>query len=117
MRSHSQFAFQFADIIPLSLLGLLTFYGTGHQSVVSSIQWKSAFVLSSTVIYLVSVVTVVLNSVGPVLVVSGLGAVLVGVWRKGVTPQVMSKTSTVNEQTEQEGVVAPVLLILDTCSL
>ena len=108
MRSHSQFAFQFADIIPLSLLGLLTFYGTGHQSVVSSIQWKSAFVLSSTVIYSVSMVTVILNSVGPVLVVSGLGAVLVGVWRKGVTPRVMSKTSVVGErreETEQEGVV------------
>lgn len=95
VRSHPQFSFQFSDIVPLSLLGLLTFYGTGHQSVVSSIQWKSAFVLSSNVIYFLSVVTVILNTLGPILVISGLGAVLGGIWRKGV-----SKTDRSKEQGE-----------------
>ncbi|KAJ7737030.1 hypothetical protein B0H14DRAFT_2993404 [Mycena olivaceomarginata] len=71
---------QFADIVPIALLGLHAFYGTGHQSTISSIQWKSAFLLTSTMQFTLSGVTVVLNSVGPVL--AALAVPLVALWNR-----------------------------------
>jgi len=56
---------KFAEIVPLALLGLHVFYGTGHQSTISSIQWKTAFLLTSTLRYPVSPTLVVLNTFGP----------------------------------------------------
>ena len=35
--------------LPLILLSFITFYATGHQSTVSSMQWKMSFVLTETV--------------------------------------------------------------------
>ncbi|KAJ3800675.1 hypothetical protein GGU11DRAFT_875770 [Lentinula aff. detonsa] len=71
----------FSEIFPLILLGLHSFFRTGHQSTISSIQWKSAFLLSSTVTYPWSPGTAILNSFGPLWVVS-VGAGLTGVWLK-----------------------------------
>ena len=76
---------QFADIIPIALLGLHAFYGTGHQATISSLQWKSAFQLTPTVTYPFSVVTVVLNSIGPVFLFA-LAAPLVGLWNRAPRP-------------------------------
>ena len=42
---------RFMDVIPLALLGVHMFYGTGHQSTIPSLQWKSAFLLTPTVVY------------------------------------------------------------------
>ena len=56
---------KFAEVVPLALLGLHVFYGTGHQSTISSIQWKTAFLLTSTLRYPVSPTLVVLNTFGP----------------------------------------------------
>ena len=72
---------QFMDVIPLALLGIHTFYGTGHQSTISSLQWKSAFLLTPTVTYPFSPITVVLNSVGPVFLMA-LGAPLLALWNR-----------------------------------
>ncbi|KAF8147389.1 hypothetical protein B0H34DRAFT_803370, partial [Crassisporium funariophilum] len=72
---------RFADIIPVALLGLHAFYGTGHQSTISSIQWKSAFLLTPTLSYPFSVVTVVLNSVGPIFMMA-LAAPLLALWNR-----------------------------------
>ncbi|GLB42642.1 putative type I phosphodiesterase / nucleotide pyrophosphatase [Lyophyllum shimeji] len=71
----------FGDVLPIALLGMQMFFGTGHQATVSSIQWKSAFLLTSGVKYPWSVVTVVLNSLGG-LVLAGVGVPLVAVWNK-----------------------------------
>lgn len=76
---------QFADIIPIALLGLHAFYGTGHQATISSLQWKSAFQLTPTLAYPFSVVTVVLNSVGPVFLFA-LAAPLAGLWNRAPRP-------------------------------
>ncbi len=76
---------QFADIIPIALLGLHAFYGTGHQATISSLQWKSAFQLTPTVTYPFSVITVVLNSIGPVFLFA-LAAPLVGLWNRAPRP-------------------------------
>ncbi|KAF8953685.1 alkaline-phosphatase-like protein [Flammula alnicola] len=77
---------QFADIVPISLLGLHTFYGTGHQSTISSLQWKSAFLLTPTATYPWSVVTVVLNSVGPIFLLA-LAAPLAALWNRPPLPK------------------------------
>lgn len=73
--------FRFNDIVPLALLGLHAFYGTGHQSTISSIQWKAAFMLSSTVAYPWSALTMVVNSIGPIFLF-GLAAPLLGLWNR-----------------------------------
>ena len=98
-------AMRFGDAVPVALLGLHTFYGTGHQSTISSLQWKSAFVLTPTVGYPWSVVTVVLNSVGPSFVF-GLAVPLVALWNKaplrpGSTAS-STKTSTRKETERQK---------------
>ncbi|KAG5634046.1 hypothetical protein H0H81_003636 [Sphagnurus paluster] len=72
---------RFADIVPLALLGLQVFYATGHQSTISSIQWKSAFLLSPTLAYPYAPITVVLNSVGPLFLMA-LAAPLLALWNR-----------------------------------
>ncbi|KAF8803969.1 phosphoethanolamine N-methyltransferase [Phlegmacium glaucopus] len=72
---------QFMDVIPLALLGIHAFHGTGHQSTISSLQWKSAFLLTPTVTYPFSPITVVLNSVGPIFLMA-LGAPLLALWNR-----------------------------------
>ncbi|KZP23970.1 hypothetical protein FIBSPDRAFT_822718 [Athelia psychrophila] len=54
-----------ADIAPFALLGLHAFFGTGHQASIPSIQWKTAFLFTSTVTYPFSPITVILNTLGP----------------------------------------------------
>ncbi|KAJ7089362.1 hypothetical protein B0H15DRAFT_908228 [Mycena belliarum] len=102
---------RFADVVPVALLGLHAFYGTGHQSTISSIQWKSAFLLTSTVDFTLSALTVTLNSFGP-LFLAGLAVPLLALWNRsplGVgppaaeTPQARRKTDT---QVQGESVVA-----------
>jgi len=66
---------RFAELTPLALLALQAFFTTGHQATISSIQWKSAFILTRTVVYPWAPLTVVLNSIGPLLI-AGLGVPL-----------------------------------------
>ena len=89
---------RFMDVIPLALLGIHTFYGTGHQSTISSLQWKSAFLLTPTVTYPFSVVTVVLNSVGPIFLMA-LGAPLLGLWNHAPLPTLDSAAQVKREST------------------
>ncbi|KZT66454.1 alkaline phosphatase-like protein [Daedalea quercina L-15889] len=56
---------RFSDISPLSLLALHVFHGTGHQSTFVSIQWKTAFVLTSTLHFWLSLTTLLMNTLGP----------------------------------------------------
>jgi phosphatidylinositol glycan class O len=55
----------FPEVAALVLLGNLLFFATGHQAVLSSIQWKMAFVGSKSVVYPFSPILVVLNTLGP----------------------------------------------------
>ncbi|PBK83111.1 hypothetical protein ARMGADRAFT_975085 [Armillaria gallica] len=72
---------RFADILPIALLGLHTFFATGHQSTISSIQWKSAFLLTPSVTYPFAPITVALNSFGPVFL-AGIAAPLLALWNR-----------------------------------
>ncbi|KII84903.1 hypothetical protein PLICRDRAFT_345660 [Plicaturopsis crispa FD-325 SS-3] len=72
-------AVRFAETIPLALLGMHMFFGTGHQASVPSIQWKTAFILTRGVVYPWSPATVVLNTFGAHVLI-GLAAPLLGMW-------------------------------------
>ncbi|KDR72845.1 hypothetical protein GALMADRAFT_212861 [Galerina marginata CBS 339.88] len=76
---------RFGDITPIALLGLHAFYGTGHQSTISSLQWKSGFVLTPTLSYPWSVVGVVLNSAGPIFLFA-LAVPLTALWNRAPLP-------------------------------
>lgn len=77
----------FSDIVPIALLALHAFYTTGHQSTIPSIQWKSAFILSSTVTYPSSPLLVLLNTFGPIFLLA-LSAPLLALWN--VSPLITS---------------------------
>ncbi|KZT52863.1 alkaline phosphatase-like protein [Calocera cornea HHB12733] len=68
------------DPVLLALLGHHLFFATGHQAVLSSIQWKTAFIGFKVVTYPFSPVLVGLNSVGP-LFLSALALPLLAMWQ------------------------------------
>ncbi|KAK2459526.1 hypothetical protein APHAL10511_008468 [Amanita phalloides] len=102
-RTEETACLRFSDTAPLSLLALLAFFATGHQSTVSSIQWKSAFLLSDTVQYPSSPFTVVVNSVGPVALVAGLGAPLLALWNRAPSSKSKSKSEPESESESELG--------------
>ncbi|GAA5883949.1 hypothetical protein JCM3774_001478 [Rhodotorula dairenensis] len=55
----------FVQISTLALLALLSFFATGHQAVISSIQWSTAFIGFPSIVYPFSPILVLLNSLGP----------------------------------------------------
>lgn len=76
----------FTDVVPIALSGFLTFFATGHQAVISSIQWKSAFVGFSTASYLFSPVLVVLNTWGGFFL-SAIAVPLLAIWNIAPRPR------------------------------
>lgn len=76
----------FADITPLILLAVHTFHGTGHQAVISSVQWISAFMLTPTLSYPFSPLTVALNTFGPCVLFT-LSVPLLALWNAPPLPQ------------------------------
>lgn len=91
---------RFSDVVPICLLGLLTFYATGHQATISSIQWKAAFMLTETVKYPWSPLTVATNFLGPVAVFAGLGVPLVAVWNRA--PRMSAQAQNQTEEVDRE---------------
>jgi phosphatidylinositol glycan class O len=84
---------KFSEIVPLALLGLHLFHGTGHQSVISTIQWKSAFLLTPTVKYPFSAITIVTNSLGAQFLI-GLAVPLLAMWNRAPFVSTTSPPST-----------------------
>ncbi|WVQ78774.1 hypothetical protein IAT38_000865 [Cryptococcus sp. DSM 104549] len=76
----------FTDVVPLALSGFVTFFATGHQAVLSSIQWKTAFIGFATVTYPFSPILVALNTWGPFLL-SALAIPLLAVWNVSPRPR------------------------------
>lgn len=95
---------QFSEIVPLALLATHAFYGTGHQPTIPSLQWKTAFVLVSSVWFPYSQITVILNTLGPYFL-AGTAAPLLVVWNLPPLPP-SSPALPVNHQ---KNVVLPVL--------
>ncbi len=76
----------FTDAVPLALLGFLGFFATGHQAVLTSIQWKAAFVGFETVTYPFSPLLVIINIWGP-FALSALAVPLLATWNASPRPQ------------------------------
>jgi phosphatidylinositol glycan class O len=81
------------EVVPLALLARLAFFASGHQATLSSIQWKSAFVLTPKVSYPLSPLLVILNSFGPTTLVV-LAASLLGIWNVAPLATVSDTTSS-----------------------
>ncbi|CAL1702838.1 unnamed protein product [Somion occarium] len=86
---------RFSEVTPIALLALQVFFGTGHQAVISTIQWKSAFILTSSLTYPLSPLLVILNSLGPVFVFA-LAVPLIATWN---TPPLPYPPSTAQNAT------------------
>ena len=76
----------FTESTLLAILGLLSFFSTGHQAVLTSIQWKAAFVGLATVTYPFSPLFVIINTWGPV-ALSALAVPLLALWNVSPRPQ------------------------------
>lgn len=87
----SSIGLRFSEITPIALLALQVFYGTGHQAVISTIQWKSAFLLTSSLTYPFSPVLVILNTFGPIFVFA-LAVPLIALWNTPPLPYPPSTT-------------------------
>ncbi|TBU27471.1 hypothetical protein BD311DRAFT_665254 [Dichomitus squalens] len=77
---------RFAEIAPLAILAVHTFFATGHQAAIPSIQWKTAFVLTPTLTYPLSPLLVILNTFGPTFLIA-LASPLLALWNVAPLPQ------------------------------
>ncbi|CAE6483800.1 unnamed protein product [Rhizoctonia solani] len=75
----------FNSAAALCLLGNIAFFATGHQAVLSTIQWKSAFVGFPTLTYPFSPTLVGLNTFGG-FVLSALAVPLLALWNVDPAP-------------------------------
>lgn len=55
----------FLSVCTVALWGYILFFATGHQAVLSAIQWKTAFIGFPTLTYPFSPILVILNTLGP----------------------------------------------------
>ncbi|WWC60173.1 uncharacterized protein I303_102738 [Kwoniella dejecticola CBS 10117] len=75
----------FTDLVPITLSGFLGYFTTGHQAVLSSIQWKAAFVGFKVVTYPISPLLVIINTWG-VFALSALAIPLLALWNISPRP-------------------------------
>ncbi|KAG1752505.1 uncharacterized protein EDB91DRAFT_1195396 [Suillus paluster] len=69
----------FSELVPLGLLAMHTYYSTGHQSTIPSVQWKSAFIFGSTVSFPFSHISLTINTLGPFVLIA-LATPLLVLW-------------------------------------
>lgn len=103
------------EVATLHLLGQTLFFSTGHQATFLSIQWRTAFVGTSTVSYPLSPLLVVLNSFGATALWPALGAGLLVAWN--VAPRTRSSPSPQQQQQPDDQGGAGAMSILRTSLL
>lgn len=87
--------------IILGLLGSFYFFKTGHQAVLSSIQWETAFIPLSTIAYPWSPLLVVLNTFGAQ-ILAALAVPLTVLWKRPLkTHDRVSASSSVKNPSTQ----------------
>jgi phosphatidylinositol glycan class O len=67
------------EVVPIALLVRLPFFVGQHQETSVSLQWKATFVLTPTLSYSLSSLSMTLNTLGPTALIA-LGVPLLGVW-------------------------------------
>ena len=83
----------FSEVVPLALLAVHTFHGTGHQPTIPSLQWKTAFIFTSTVSFPFSQLTVISNTLGPHFLM-GLASPLLVLWNLPPLPSPRGLTAS-----------------------
>ncbi|WVO18035.1 hypothetical protein L204_105733 [Cryptococcus depauperatus] len=76
----------FTDVVPLALSGFLFFFATGHQSVISTIQWRSAFIGLGTANYAISPILVIINTWGSFFL-TAVAVPLLAIWNISPRPR------------------------------
>ncbi|OCF39604.1 phosphatidylinositol glycan, class O [Kwoniella heveanensis CBS 569] len=76
----------FTDVVPLVLMGFVGFFATGHQAVITSIQWKAAFVGFESVVYPFSPLLVIVNTWGAFFL-SAIAIPLLALWNISPRPR------------------------------
>lgn len=71
----------------LALIGFVAFFATGHQATFASIQWRTAFVGFRTVQYPFAPSFVILNSFGPLALLTSLAVPLLVLWNLSPIPR------------------------------
>ncbi|KAF7597302.1 mannose-ethanolamine phosphotransferase gpi13 [Aspergillus hancockii] len=79
--------------IVLALLGSFYFFKTGHQAVLSSIQWETAFIPLSTIKYPWSPILVTLNTFGPQ-ILTAIAVPLTVLWKRPLQLHDQSKPTS-----------------------
>jgi phosphatidylinositol glycan class O len=85
---------KFSDVSMVALLALHAFYGTGHQSTISSIQWKAAFVLTPELTYPFSPLSVIVNFFGSFFLFA-LAVPLLVLWNRPPVPPPNTRAESV----------------------
>lgn len=67
-------------VIVFGLLGYQHFFSTGHQAAIRSIQWEIGFMVNQKVLYILSGLTIILNTFGSFFIIC-LAVPLITLWR------------------------------------
>ena len=76
----------------LALLGNAHFFSTGHQATLTAIQWESAFIPLTTIVYPWSPLMIVANSLGPQ-ILSAIAVPLLPLWKAQPKEKVLPKVA------------------------
>jgi phosphatidylinositol glycan class O len=82
-------------VVPIALLAWLAFFASGHQAMSMSLQWKATFVLTPTLSYSPSSLSMTLNTLGPTALIA-LAVPLLVIWNVAplaVVPTLPSRKS------------------------
>ncbi|CDK27793.1 unnamed protein product [Kuraishia capsulata CBS 1993] len=71
------------SVVVMGLIGYLHFFTSGHQATLQSIHWDVAFILNEKITFPFTHLTVILNTLGPFIIVS-LCVALLSIWK--ITP-------------------------------
>lgn len=69
------------SVVVVGLLGYLHFFSTGHQATLQSIHWDSAFILTETITFPFTHICVLLDTLGPFILLS-IGVTLLTFWKR-----------------------------------
>ena len=83
------------EVVPIALLVRLPFFAGQHQETSVSLQWKATFVLTPTLSYLLSSLSMTLNTLGPTALIA-LGVPLLGAWN--IAPLTVVPNSSSSEE-------------------
>ena len=75
------------QLLSIALLGHLTFFSTGHQATIPSIQWRLAFVGLRQVTHPISGTLVAINSFAPLTLWPALAVTLLVLWQRAPRPR------------------------------